>query len=89
MIPAPTAFVNNVALPEFIIILLPVYHQPSRVTGRDILSNVNLDVNSILFSLRSDLPSWVILDMLNYFQGFFAGDVVVRFLGLNNTELAL
>lgn len=87
-IPAPTAFVNNVAPPEPVITPSPVQHHPSRVAGRNILSDVDSDINSILSGLGSDLPSWVASGVPNYFQGFPTGDAVVSSLGLNSAELA-
>ncbi|OOG00546.1 hypothetical protein ASPCADRAFT_136333 [Aspergillus carbonarius ITEM 5010] len=87
-IPAPTAFVNDVAPPEPVITPSPVQHQPSRVAGRNILSDVDSDIHSVLSGLGSDLPSWVASGVPNYFQGFPTGDAVVSSLGLNSAELA-
>ncbi|OJI87716.1 hypothetical protein ABZX51_009509 [Aspergillus tubingensis] len=87
-IPAPTAFVHNVVPPEPVITPSPVQHRASRVAGRNILSDVDSDINSILSGLGSDLPSWVASGVPNYFQGFPTGDAVVSSLGLNSAELA-
>lgn len=55
---------------------------------RDILSDVDSDINSVLSGLGSDLPSWVASGVPNFFQGFPTGDAVVSSLGLQSSDLA-
>ena len=89
-IPAPTALVNadnNVAPFEPVITPSPVRRDPSPIVGRNIISDVDSDIDSILSGLGSDLPSWVASGVPNFFQGFPTGDAVVSSLGLNSAEL--
>ncbi|OKP00596.1 hypothetical protein PENSUB_7741 [Penicillium subrubescens] len=88
--PAPTAFVNNndVSPPFPAITPSPVEKNPSPVVQRDILSDVESDVNNVLSSLGSDLPSWVASGVPNYFQNFPTGDAVASSLGLKSSDLA-
>ncbi|KAJ5132001.1 hypothetical protein N7448_006159 [Penicillium atrosanguineum] len=88
--PAPTAFANSndVAPPNPAITPSPVERNPSPVVGRNILSDVDSDVGTILSGLGSDLPSWVASGVPNFFQGFPTGDAVASSLGLQSSELA-
>lgn len=89
--PAPTAFANNnndVSPPNPVITPSPVEKNPSPVVQRDILSDVESDVNNVLSSLGSDLPSWVASGVPNFFQGFPTGDAVASSLGLKSSDLA-
>jgi hypothetical protein len=88
--PAPTAFVNNndVSPPNPIITPSPVEKNPSPVVQRDILSDVESDVNNVLSSLGSGLPSWVASGIPAYFQGLPTGDAVASSLGLKSSDLA-
>lgn len=85
--PAPTAFANKVAPSDPVITASPVEHNPSRVVGRNILSDVESGVDNVLSGLGSDLPSWVASGVPNFFQGFPTGDAVVSSLGLDSSEL--
>lgn len=67
--PAPTAYVNNVAPRDAVVTPSPTLRDPSKVVGRDILSDVESDVGNILSGLGSDLPSWVASGVPNFFQG--------------------
>lgn len=98
-IPAPTAFPNTnnndnsaaAAPPDPVITPSPVEYNPSPVVPvarRNILSDVDSDINSVLSGLGSDLPSWVASGVPNFFQGFPTGDAVVSSLGLNSAQLA-
>lgn len=87
-IPAPTAFSNTVeqAAPPMIT-PSPVERDPTRVVGRNILSDVESDADSVLSGLGSNLPSWVASGVPNFFQGFPTGEAVVSSLGLNDEQL--
>ncbi|KAJ5779119.1 hypothetical protein N7457_006839 [Penicillium paradoxum] len=86
--PAPTAFANDVNPPDPVITASPVERNPSRVVARNILSDVESDVDNILPELGSGLPSWVASGVPNFFQGFPTGNAVVSSLGLDSSELA-
>ncbi|RAH51424.1 phosphatidate phosphatase App1 family protein [Aspergillus brunneoviolaceus CBS 621.78] len=79
------------APPDPVITPSPVEYNPSPVepvARRNILSDVDSDINSVLSGLGSDLPSWVASGVPNFFQGFPTGDAVVSSLGLNSAQLA-
>ncbi|KAJ5719893.1 hypothetical protein N7493_006771 [Penicillium malachiteum] len=88
--PAPTAFSNS--HPDIpndpVITPSPVQRAPSQIIERNILSDVDSDINSIVSGLGSDIPSWVASGVPNFFQGFPTGEAVVSSLGLNSAELA-
>lgn len=89
--PAPTAFWhdnNDVAPPNPVVTPSPVKRDPSPVVQRDILSDVESDINSVLSGLGSDLPAWVASGVPNFFQGFPTGDAVVSSLGLKSSDVA-
>jgi hypothetical protein len=85
--PAPTAF-TNAAPPDPVITASPVENIPSPVVARNILSDVESDVDNVLSGLGSGLPSWVASGVPNFFQGFPTGDAVASSLGLNSADLA-
>ncbi|KAG9539977.1 hypothetical protein KCV01_g26118, partial [Aureobasidium melanogenum] len=69
----------------------PVDLSPSRTDERirrNILSDIQSDVGSVLSGLGSDLPSWVASGVPNFFQGFPTGDAVVSSLGLNDSQVS-
>ncbi|KAJ6151596.1 hypothetical protein N7470_007193 [Penicillium chermesinum] len=72
IIPAPTAFSNTADQIAPAITPSPVQNDPSRVLGRNILSDVQSDVDSVLSGLGSGFPT---------------GDAVVSSLGLNHEQL--
>ncbi|KAJ5464344.1 uncharacterized protein N7458_000030 [Penicillium daleae] len=91
--PAPTVVpviinINNNDIAPPVITPSPVESYPSPVVQRDILSDVESDVNNVLSSLGSDLPSWVASGVPNFFQGFPTGDAVASSLGLKSSDLA-
>ncbi|KAJ5097694.1 hypothetical protein N7456_008415 [Penicillium angulare] len=88
--PAPTAFANanDVAPNEPVITATPVQNNPSQVIQRNIISDVESGVDSVVSGLGSDIPTWVASGVPNFFQGFPTGDSVVSSLGLNSAELA-
>ncbi|KAF2102230.1 hypothetical protein NA57DRAFT_35607 [Rhizodiscina lignyota] len=55
---------------------------------RDILSDLDNDVNSVLSFLGSDVPSYVASGIPNFFQNFPTGDKVESSLGLDSSQLA-
>lgn len=55
---------------------------------RDIISDLDSDIDSILSGLGSDIPSYVASGVPNFFQGFPSGDAVASSLGLQSSELA-
>lgn len=89
--PAPTAANNNnirarapATTPS------PVKRDPTRTykNRRDILSDLKSDVDGILSSLGSDIPSYVASGVPNFFQDFPSGDDVQSSLGIGDDELA-
>lgn len=55
---------------------------------RDLISDLAGDVNSVLGSLGSDIPSYVASGVPNFFQGFPTGDNVRRSLGLDDSQVS-
>ncbi|MCJ1338702.1 hypothetical protein MMC09_003991 [Bachmanniomyces sp. S44760] len=55
---------------------------------RDILSDIDNDVNSVLSGLGSDIPSYVASGVPNFFQNFPTGDGVASSLGLDSSQVA-
>ncbi|KAF2152594.1 hypothetical protein K461DRAFT_313255 [Myriangium duriaei CBS 260.36] len=55
---------------------------------RNIISDLDGDLHSILAGLGSDIPSWVASGVPNFFQGFPTGDSVASSLGIQSSELA-
>lgn len=55
---------------------------------RGLISDVSGDVNSILGSLGSDIPTYVASGVPNFFQGFPTGDAVQSSLGLDDAEVS-
>ncbi|KZF20064.1 hypothetical protein L228DRAFT_254208 [Xylona heveae TC161] len=55
---------------------------------RGIISNVESDINSVLSSLGSNIPSYVADGVANFFQDFPSGSAVQSSLGLNDQQVA-
>ncbi|WPH00211.1 Hypothetical protein R9X50_00303400 [Acrodontium crateriforme] len=55
---------------------------------RDILSDLEGDVNSILSGLGSDIPTYVASGVANFFQGFPTGDSVKSSLGIDDAQVS-
>lgn len=55
---------------------------------RDIVSDLSGDINSILGSLGSNIPSYVASGVPNFFQDFPTGDKVQSSLGLNDSQVS-
>lgn len=90
--PAPSPLPNpNPIVPRAPVITpSAVQYHPSRTwkNRRDILSDVDGDINSVLNFLGSDIPSYVASGIPNFFQGFPTGDAVASSLGINSADLA-
>jgi len=81
---------NPVAPRDPTITASPSLNNPSRTrkTRRDILSDLEGDVNSVLSDLGSDIPSYVASGIPNFFQDFPTGNDVQSSLGLSDGNLA-
>jgi len=55
---------------------------------RDIVSDIESDINSVLSGLGSDIPSYVASGIPNFFQGFPTGSGVESSLGIDSSSLA-
>ncbi|KAK3108018.1 hypothetical protein LTR53_017835 [Teratosphaeriaceae sp. CCFEE 6253] len=68
----------------------PSLNNPSRTRKlrRNILSDLEGDVNSVLSDLGSGIPSYVASGIPNFFQDFPTGDDVQSSLGLDDAQLA-
>lgn len=55
---------------------------------RGVISDLSGDVNSILGSLGSDIPSYVASGVPNFFQNFPTGDAVQSSLGLDDAQVS-
>ncbi|KXL47803.1 MAG: hypothetical protein FE78DRAFT_97769 [Acidomyces sp. 'richmondensis'] len=68
----------------------PVICRPSQTWKhrRDIISNIESDINSVLSGLGSDVPSFVASGIPNFFQGFPTGSAVESSLGIDGSTLA-
>ncbi|KAK4545129.1 hypothetical protein LTR36_003680 [Oleoguttula mirabilis] len=88
--PAPPLRPNHVAPRDPTITPSTVEYHPSKTwkRPRDILSDLDGDVSSILGGLGSDIPSYVASGIPNFFQGFPTGDAVKSSLGLNDADVA-
>lgn len=88
--PKPRPNANPVAPRDPLITPSTVEYSPSKTwkRPRDILSDLDGDVSSILGGLGSDIPSYVASGIPNFFQGFPTGDGVKSSLGLNDADLA-
>ena len=64
----------------------PTTWDPTK-TKRDILSDVGMDVNSIISDL-GNVPSYVASGVPNFFQDFPTGASVQSSLGLNDSQVA-
>lgn len=88
--PAPTPLVNEVAPRDAQITASPVKRDPTETykRRRDIISDLDGDIDSVLSGLGSDIPSYVASGVPNFFQGFPSGDAVASSLGIGSSELA-
>ncbi|MCJ1454621.1 hypothetical protein MMC28_004974 [Mycoblastus sanguinarius] len=67
----------------------PVKWQPTETyKKRGVISDISGDVNSILGSLGSDIPSYVASGVPNFFQNFPSGASVQSSLGLNDSQVS-
>lgn len=67
----------------------PATLDPTRTyKKRNLVSDVEGDVNSILSGLGSDVPSYVASGVPNFFQDFPTRDKVSNSLGLNDSQIA-
>src|SRR4051812_28279862 len=83
--PAPAPI--PVAEPRPMITASLVEYSPSRtlkIDRRNILDDIKSDVNSVLTSLGSTIPSYVASGVPNFFQDFPTGDKVQSSLGLDD-----
>lgn len=55
---------------------------------RGIISDLSGDINSVLGSLGSDIPSYVASGVPNFFQNFPTGDKVESSLGLDDAQVS-
>jgi hypothetical protein len=88
--PSPRPQPNAVAPREPVITPSQVEYHPSRTwkSRRDILSDIDGDINSVLSGLGSGIPSYVASGIPNFFQDFPTGDNVKSSLGLDDSQLA-
>lgn len=88
--PSPYPNANAVAPQEPIITPSLVEYHPTRTYHhkRDIFSDIESGIGSILSGLGSDIPSFVASGIPNFFQGFPTGDSVQSSLGLDNSQVA-
>ncbi|USW56402.1 Putative phosphatidate phosphatase APP1, catalytic domain-containing protein [Septoria linicola] len=88
--PAPTA--RNIRAREAAPVPTgsPVQWDPTKTykNRRDIIDDIQSDVNGVLSRLGSDIPSYVASGIPNFFQDFPTGDKVVSSLGLDDDQLA-
>ena len=88
---SPTVPQPAAAAPEHPLITpSPASWDPTRTykSRRDIISDLEGDVNSILSGLGSDIPSYVASGIPNFFQDFPTGDNVKSSLGLQDSQIA-
>ncbi|GAM85733.1 hypothetical protein ANO11243_037410 [Dothideomycetidae sp. 11243] len=89
--PAPTARSNAQLEPRAPVITpSPVLSEVTKTlkNRRNIISDLDSDINTILSGLGSDIPSYVASGIPNFFQGFPTGDSVASSLGLQSSDLA-
>jgi hypothetical protein len=94
--PAPTANPNRDSRPNAVVPRDPqitpsvVEYHPTRTYRhrRDIISDFESGVNSILSELGTAIPSWVASGIPNFFQGFPTGDAVQSSLGLDDAQVS-
>ncbi len=84
-LPKPAAVVQQ----QPIITPSPSLSFPTKtLERRGVVSDIEGDVNSILGSLGSDIPSYVASGVPNFFQNFPTGHDVQSSLGLNDTQVS-
>jgi len=88
--PSPQPDAHPVAPQAAVITPSAVEYHPSRTwkSRRDILSDVDGDINSVLNVLGSDIPSYVASGIPQYFENLPTGDAVASSLGLDSSQLA-
>jgi hypothetical protein len=88
--PSPRPQPDAVAPRAPVITPSQVEYHPSRTwkSRRDILSNIEGDINSVLSGLGSGIPSYVASGIPNFFQDFPTGDDVKSSLGIDDSQLA-
>ena len=94
--PAPTPYAKPDAVPNAVVprdpLITPsvVQYHPTRTYRyrRDIISDLESGVNSILSELGTDIPSYVASGIPNFFQNFPTGDSVVSSLGLDSSQVS-
>ena len=87
--PAPAAL-QNVRVATAPLVTPAPHKNLKRVYNnrRDIISDIESDAEGILSDIGSDLPSFVISGIDNYFQNFPSGSQVESSLGLSPSQLA-
>ncbi|KAJ7504449.1 hypothetical protein B0H11DRAFT_2154582 [Mycena galericulata] len=65
-----------------------VFTSNPRLTRRNVLTDLDGDINSILSGLGSAIPSYVASGVPNFFQGFPTGTAVQSSLGLADADIA-
>lgn len=68
--------------------VVPNYPTKTYKNRRDVVSNLEGDLSSVLAGLGSDIPSYVASGVANFFQDFPSGSAVESSLGIESTELA-
>lgn len=94
--PAPTPLASPESKPNAIAPRDPqitpsvVQYHPTRTNKyrRNIISDLESGVNSILSELGSDIPSYVASGIPNFFQGFPTGDDVQSSLGIDDAQVS-
>ena len=88
--PSPIPHANAVAPRNPVVTPSPVEYYPTRTyhQKRNIFSEIESGIGSILSELGSDIPSFVASGIPNFFQGFPTGDSVQSSLGLNDKQVA-
>jgi len=88
-IPAPTVPPVHVVAPAPVITPAVIQFDSTRsYQRRNILSAIESDLGSVLTALGSDIPSYVISGVPNFFQGFPTGSQVQSSLGISDSDLA-
>ncbi|OCK83739.1 hypothetical protein K432DRAFT_440587 [Lepidopterella palustris CBS 459.81] len=88
-IPSPTVLPGQVVVPAPIITPAAIQFDATRsYQRRNLISKIESDVGSVLTALGSDIPSYVISGVPNYFQNFPTGSQVQSSLGLSDSDLA-
>ena len=65
-----------------------VWSPTETLKRRDVISDIAGDVNSVLGSLGSNIPSYVASGVPNFFQDFPTGAGVQSSLGLNDSQVS-